>query len=331
MRPRTITLTIVCAVALAGLFSANLKPSSGQQQVRLPGCACFVCGELHVQAGKRGANLPFNYLSLENPNCEAGILAESACPDVLSTMPREKVDNFCRRIKEGLKFTSFKDSCPVLAKACEPDGPAPPPEKKCEKPTPWFDPSSSSGCKDMQAPEIKVASGDATVRLCGVTIFSYVERNRSTMSDSAYAAALQNFLKSRIGSKVCCDKFWEAWKIGTGCLPPGDLDCDGIPNDRDSVALNPSMPDALPDINIFRTPEGAPIDPFPEGLDPDDPNFFPPVEKCDCKWEMLKGTLTCSPDGKQKHVYQARWRCPSTGNEIFTRKEAAATAPCKTP
>jgi len=76
---------------------------------------------------------------------------------------------------------------------------------------------------------------------------------------------------------------------------------------------------------------------FPPGLDPDDPNFLPEstardskgVGECACKWELVKGTLTCSPDGKKDHVYVANWRCPATGKEVMTTKYAKASARCK--
>jgi len=130
----------------------------------------------------------------------------------------------------------------------------------------------------------------------------------------------------RVGSEICCKQFRAAERSGTPCNPVADLDCDGIPNQTDVVSESGA---SFPDINnLFSRPEGAPIDPFPPGLDPDDPEFFPPADKCDCKWELVKGTLNCSPDGKQRHFYQARWRCPSTGNERFTRKYATPTTPC---
>jgi hypothetical protein len=114
------------------------------------------------------------------------------------------------------------------------------------------------------------------------------------------------------------------------------MDCDGKSNFEDfydvdfSILELPTL--TFPDIgSLFGRPEGAPIDPFPEGLNPDDADFLPPQDKCDCKWELTRGTLTCSQDGIRPHVYGATWKCPSTGNIKQTSKSAPATEPCDPP
>jgi hypothetical protein len=205
------------------------------------------------------------------------------------------------------------------------------PAPKCEKPTPGLDPSSRSGCKDLQTPQISLSHGTATLSICGHPVFHYAasELQDSLFAD-AYKVALRDVVKTQMGSKVCCVDFLKAVRSGVPCDPRADLDCDGKLNDADfDLTVAPESPKGFPHIDLFTKPEGASIDPFPAGLDPDDPNFIPPAQKCDCKWELLKGTLNCSPDGRQPHSYQARWRCPSTGNEVFTRKEAPATTPCE--
>ena len=318
VRPKITVLAIVCAVAMAGLFGPGGQPSSGQQNPptsRKPACGCYVCGKLDaVEFPDKG-------------DC-AGILAEDACTQNLGNLPREKREGFCQKIKAQLKFTSFKDSCPAFAASCEPGGSTggnPPPEKKCEKPTPWF--GGSPNCKEVQSPVIAINAGAITLTICGYPVFR-LEDNDPVFLESAYKPVLKAWVQSRVGSKICCDKLREAARTGTPCNPGSDIDCDGKPNQTD-VDSTYAPPSPVPDINnLFSKPEGAPIAPFPEGLDPDDPDFLPPQDKCDCKWELVKGTVNCSPDGKQRHFYQAHWRCPSTGNERFTRKYAAATAPC---
>ncbi len=61
--------------------------------------------------------------------------------------------------------------------------------------------------------------------------------------------------------------------------------------------------------------------------------IYPNQFSCkDCQWELMKGELKCNAatvEGKLQHVYQAKWRCPSTGVEADTFKYAPATAPCK--
>jgi hypothetical protein len=212
----------------------------------------------------------------------------------------------------------------------------PPQEKDCEQSIPWHHTSSSSEkpCQEIQSPQVTVNQGVVTLSFCGYPVWSYIGHAADGQVDDAfnelYKASLTKWVKSQVGSRICCDAFKEASRQGQTCDPRVDVDCDGKPNRTDSIwSSQAGAP--LPDINIFTKVEGAPIDRFPPGLDPDDPDFMPAVDKCDCKWQLVKGTLTCSPDGKQPHVYQAKWRCQSRGNELFTRKEARANAPCQKP
>lgn len=50
-----------------------------------------------------------------------GILAADACGEILANIPKEKREGFCQKIKATLKFTSFKDPCPVYAPYCGPE------------------------------------------------------------------------------------------------------------------------------------------------------------------------------------------------------------------
>jgi len=196
----------------------------------------------------------------------------------------------------------------------------------------------------VQSPQVTQAQGMVTLSLCGYPIWStksvWGATGKPDIEGANEAkAALAERVRSQVGSRICCDNFREAVRTGVPCDPRADLDCDGKPNREDTAYpqryVSPrdndtySYSGSLPDINIFSKADGAAIDPFPQGLNPDDPNFIPPADKCECKWALVKGTLTCSTDGKQSHVYQARWRCPASGNETFTRKEAPGTAPCK--
>jgi hypothetical protein len=234
-------------------------------------------------------------------------------------MPTDKVQSICEKIKAQKGFKSFQATCPVFATFCSEEKKSP----DCENPTPWFGPPPA-GCKDVQSPAVAMTKGAVTLSVCGFPVFSRPAPD--DLERTAVLEVMKSELKERAGSKVCCDKFREAARTGKPCNPEVDIDCDGRSNadDIDSTGL--------PVINkIFTTAQGAAVDPFPLGLDPDDTEFFPPQDKCDCKWQLVKGTLNCSPDGKQPHFYQARWKCASTGNEIFTRKDAPATAPCTKP
>jgi len=259
-------------------------------------------------------------------NCY-GIVGFSACRVEMAKMP-DKGKAYCQKIKKELGITSFQGrNCPEWAAACGEDEKKPP-DTKCEKPTPWF--GTPSNCSDVQSPEIETVSSYSlfTLSICGYPVFRYFVPEGQLGGVDLYKAQLANFVKKRVGSKICCDKLREAVRTGKPCNPENDIDCDGKSNQEDFYY--PKVPaSTLPDINnLFSSPEGAPIDPFPAGLNPDDPDFLPPPDKCDCKWELVKGTLNCSPDGKQRHFYEARWRCPSTGNERYTRKYATPTTEC---
>jgi len=293
------------------------------QGTRKPACGCYVCG------------LSYESFDHGDDGC-AGILAEDDCPSALRQMPAESRAAFCERVRTVRKFSSFKDACPGLASVCESSSSEPSTKRDCEPPVPWQTASSNSRteCKDIQSPQVNINQGVVSLAFCGYAVWSYVGRASDGQVDNAfnqrYQSALTKWVKARIGSRICCDKFQEAIREGRTCDPRVDVDCDGKPNGSDSV-WSSEVGALLPDINIFKRAEGAPFDPFPPGLDPDDPNFMPSHDKCDCKWELMKGTLTCSPDGKQSHIYQAKWRCPVTGDELFTRKEAPASAPCSKP
>jgi hypothetical protein len=167
--------------------------------------------------------------------------------------------------------------------------------------------------------------------MCGYAVFSYRDSglNERLFAD-AYRAAMRDHLQARSSSKVCCDKFREAIRTRKPCDPRADVDCDGRPNRTDTTG-------SFPDIDTFVRPVNASIDAFPERFDTSNPDFLPNrtarnsrgVGECPCKWELVKGELKCSPDGKQRHHYTATFRCPTTGAEVSTVRYAAATVPCE--
>ena len=300
-------------------FGQQISP----QGTRKPACGCYVCGPGYELFDDR------------DKGC-AGILAEGDCPSALSQMPEESRAAFCQRVRTVRKFSSFKEACPGLASVCESSSSEPSTKRDCEPPVPWQTASSYSGtgCKDIQSPQVSVNQGVVSLAFCGYAVWSYVGRASDGQIDNAfnqrYQSTLTKWVKTQIGTRICCDKFQEAIQGHRSCDPRVDVDCDGKPNASDSV-WSSEVGASLPDINIFKRAGGAAFDPFPPGFDPDDPSFMPSQDKCDCKWELMKGTLNCSPDGTQPHVYQAKWRCPATANELSTRKEAPANAPCSRP
>jgi hypothetical protein len=168
--------------------------------------------------------------------------------------------------------------------------------------------------------------------MCGYAVFSY---SNSGLNDplfvKAYRAAMRDQLLGSSSSKVCCDTFREAVRTRKPCDPGDDVDCDGTPNKTDIYDSK------LPDIDTFIRPDNAAIDPFPYLFDTSNPDFLPNrtardskgVGDCACKWELVKGELKCSPDGKQDHHYKTTWRCPRTGAEVITVKYAPAGVACE--
>jgi hypothetical protein len=314
MKPATILLTLVLAIFIVG--ELGTRPSSGQQQEtnRKPACGCYVCGLL----------LAVNFPN-KAPDC-VGILATDACPEEIAKMPAETRKAFCKEIKARSKDQSL-DGCLILRHGCE-TGEDPLPDK-CEPPrSPWLGPSSD--CKDVQTWQIEQRGPAVSVSMCGQIIFTNPRVGTDPMFSDAYKGALKLNLQQTIGDKVCCDKFREAARTGMPCDPRKDVDCDGKPNSSDDDRRYEDSDTYFPTIEIITRTDGAPIATFPTGLSLDE--IYPDVETCkDCQWKLMKGELKCNvntPEGKQ-HVYQAKWKCPSTGIEVDTFKYAPATAPCK--
>lgn len=212
----------------------------------------------------------------------------------------------------------------------------PPPEEpkrneKCPPSVPWLD--NSSACTERRPPWVAKRGNEIVVSICGHEVF------RGRLSDSdrllveAYRSAVEGEIKAQAGSTFCCDTFRRSIASGVPCDPSKDLDCDGVPNQSDRYRSGEAY---YPDITVFTRAPGAKIDRFPTGLNPDDPDFLPNraaresrnVGECPCKWELTKGELKCSRDGRERHVYLATWKCPVTGAEVITTKSVPASVPC---
>lgn len=315
MKPATILLTFILAIFVVGQLGT--RPSSGQQRFpqtnRKPACGCYVCGLL----------LAVNFPN-KAPDC-VGILATDACPEELAKMPAETRKAFCKEIKARSKNQSL-DECLILRHACE-TGEDPLPDK-CEPPrAPWLGPSPD--CKDVQTWQIGQRGPAVSISMCGQIVFTNPNAGTDRIFTDSYKAALRDQLRQTIGEKICCEKFRQASRTGTPCDPRKDVDCDGKPNSEDDSRAYAGDSTAYPTIDMITAPDGAPIATFPTGLSLDE--IYPDVETCkDCQWKLMKGELKCNvntPDGK-RHVYQAKWKCPSTGVEVDTFKYAPATAPC---
>lgn len=197
-----------------------------------------------------------------------------------------------------------------------------PPDTKCPPSTPWF---GSSNCKSSpKDPLITVSGGTATLYVCGQPVFYHVQKElHDPLFAEAYRAALRDHVESRLQGRICCDAFEEAVKTGKPCNPKEDVDCDGILN-RDDLVQDAKN---LPDINAFTRPEDASVDFYPS--DYFEARRLPETLECACKWQLVKGELRCSRDGKEQHSYVATWRCPSTKQEVVIVNYAPPTTPCE--
>src|SRR5687768_586719 len=282
MRLRNRLLIVSAAVTL--MFGAVLfmrQPTSFGQQTfppssRHPACGCYVCGLL----------LSVNFPD-KAPDC-VGILATDACPVEMAKMPVEKRKAFCKGLKERSKNGSM-DECLILKGACDDDSP-PEGESKCENPTPWTD--RSRQCSDVQTPKTELKQQVISVSICGATVFRYASDATDKLYLGAERDATHEWVVNHVGSKVCCDRFRDR---AAGCDPAKDFDCDGISN-QDDIVKNSSG--TYPEFGTgYVNRNGAPIDPFPPGFDPNNPDFRPErtgrnskgVGECACKWELIKG------------------------------------------
>ena len=221
----------------------------------------------------------------------------------------------------------------AIETCCEPPGDtggSSDPEPDCPPATSWFD--DSAECKERRELWAAVRGNEVVVTICGYEVFRHAASDPDRLFVESYRQYVASEIRGGTGRTICCDKFREAVKTGRPCDPSKDLDCDGIPNQTDTRTVGGEV---VPVVNSFTRSSGARIDPFPPGLNAEDPDFLPhrtarnskDVGDCPCKWELIKGELKCGRGG-QGHVYLATWRCPTTKAEVITARTAPASAPC---
>ena len=356
--PRTVFLTIVCALVLAGLLGTIEQSSSGQQQNirKQPACTMY-CGD--------GPDT----FSLGAKPCWGGPLPASEAGDHFNGLSEEDQAAICR----NLTSSNANASCPAvrtIVSACK--GKEPPKEDGGKKnlpckergqyDPPWFDPSAP-GCQQLQNTRMQATwssegGGTCTLTLtaCSYTVLTmpvrFVTRGPLRLGSYPGGVGEEDSSSRRITRSectpqlyvtiwgdypgtVCCDVWQEGVRAGSGCNPEIDADCDERSNDRDNWVN--SRP-------YYAPPRAGSVDePFTDGADFDPANFDPrppglswdelmPNEPCKkCKWMATSGKLTCSPDGRAEHEYKATWVCPSSGVTRTVTKRAPASAPCTPP
>ena len=317
--------TVGFALGFFCLLIVRPPGTAGQQSFpppnRKPACTCF-CGDATFNS------FPiFSAAEISAGKCFGGPLPADVCGQAVNELPAAERAAVCQRLKAGRSA-----SCPAAKAACDGATTQETPKRDCQKPAPWFDPSSD--CKDVQAPVVAVNNQAVTVSVCGYPVFrGSPSPPINELALTAYKSVVESHVKN-IGSRVCCDKLRDAARTGDPCFPAVDIDCDGTPNDRDTIRDGVAV---VPNINLFTMGAKQFIDPLPPGLGPDDPNFMPgptareskDVGDCPCKWELTEGKLTCSRDGREDHVYAATWTCPANGKEVLTTKYVKGSEPCQ--
>ena len=111
-------------------------------------------------------------------------------------------------------------------------------QKKCdEEPPPWFD--GSIKCTDIQSPVVAKGANSVTLTMCGLEVFRWVSPTGDPLLLDAYKDILGPWVRSRVGSKVCCSTIRNASRNGTACDPATDIDCDGGRTSRTSQTVTP--------------------------------------------------------------------------------------------
>jgi hypothetical protein len=366
LRPKTIFVTIFCALALAGLFGTAGQSSFGQQQNirKQPACTIY-CG-----------NGP-DTISLGAKPCWGGPLPAGGAGDHFKGLSEEDQAAICRNLTSG----NANASCPsaqTIISLCKgkdlpkDDSKKPPPcKERGEYDVPWFDPSAQ-GCQQLQNTRMEANWTAANGGTCTITLtacnytaltfrVNYVEEKDGKVTPASINPIVNQLTPKQLAdmglrpirnsecnaqfyekiygdhpNTVCCDIWREGVSAGSGCNPEKDADCDGLPNDRDEV-LNaepyyaPPRPGSFQESKFSGAADFDPanFDPRPSGLSWDE---LMPNEPCKkCKWMATSGRLTCSPDGRAEHEYKATWVCPSSGVTRTVTKRAPASAPCTPP
>ena len=312
---RSLVLALALVTMIGAIFYAGKpRPSSAQN---------FASYYLRVHCGNRPMPEQFWYDVVGDKNSMGAAPGRCAgnCGGRNVTLT-EALAGLPPAVQTGLR--TKVENAPAEIVGCITDGAGgkKPPEKNCEKPTPWLDRSSddrTSECKDRQRWKIEFDKGFAFLTMCGSSVFVHNLGYRDGPSQRTYSYELASYVSDRIGNTVCCDSFKASARTGSSCDPRSDLDCDGISNGTDVTEDR-----RFPDITTFRVGPGIPINDTPAScFEPPDPNG------CDCKWEFMQGERTRGTlSYASQYFYEVTWRCPSTGKTTKRERPLAAADQC---
>lgn len=304
MLQRRELVSIVAAGGVTlGLFVFSMidsQRSSGQRMSeippnRKPACTIF-CGDS-----------TFNTIALaQPPACWGGPLPAGSAGDSYKEWSKEDRKAICKNLASSGRTAASCPAFKTLMAACEQDGNVPPgaqptPTPKCDPPAqgsedgPW----NRADCKSFQDVLFRRTGGSIVVSACGQII-------GKSQGDALILEAMQ----AAWPKKICCDKL--SGPRDTACDYSVDLDCDGTPNGRDDVPDNYSGEETF-----YNIPAGTKYDPLPKGLRLSD--LLPDIACDGCKWELVKGDKKCTAksSGTGLFWYEATWKCPKTGMEVW--------------
>ncbi|MGQ0542695.1 MAG: hypothetical protein ACT4O9_12710 [Blastocatellia bacterium] len=310
-RRRLIISTSILVTTIGAIFFAGKpQPSSGQIRPLWNPCGCF-CGFEPPYPP-----VPPDPYRIFNKEPCTGILAADACSRDMSNLPADQIESVCEKIKGTKNFKSFKDSCPVFEKYCGPDKNQPPEDKKpkCDPPAEAIEvgPWNRADCKDFQDVVFRLTGGVLAVTACEQVLYK-------SPVDALYAEAM----KAAWPNKICCDKL--KGPRDSPCDYSVDLDCDGTPNQRDDLPDNYDGEESF-----YAIPPGTTFDPLPKGLRLS--HLLPDIACIGCKWELVKGDVKCTAKSSRTGLfwYEATWKCPKTGMEVWrTSKQRLLKQKCK--
>lgn len=318
MRPKTITLAIACAVAIAGLLGTVERTSSGQQENirKQPACTIF-CGD--------GT---FNTINLGAKPCWGGPLPADSAGDQFNGLPEQDQAAICRNFAAANKS---KESCPAfkaLAQLCKGkekppnSGDKKPPDVKCEPPRNNFAPGGASDefnpfdCKNLQRVQIAISGDYVTASACGRVLLRRYADSREELNNIARR------LRNNAPSKICCERLSADETAGEEFVG-GSTSDSGFPDGEPGST-------SYQDTDFCRFPDESTFEPMPPGMRI--PDILPDMSCKGCKWELVTGEAKCQPRGRNAGLfwYEATWRCPRTGVEVFkASKQRLLQQQCK--
>jgi hypothetical protein len=195
---------------------------------------------------------------------------------------------------------------------------------QCERPRPrsepWFD--KGAPCASRERGTYSSAfnrrnpnEASVSISICGEVI-RYVSETPPTGDGRPVVTSFD----------VCCEEWRKARGTQSPCDARRDLDCDGVPNERDASPIRAQVTREGDD---FVSEGGITGIPFWKQIHEALPR---PTDCKDCKWELVRVQYTCRNIPRQGrfrreindavYEYEATWNCPNTGKSEIKKETA---------